>query len=191
MTPQWPWTVYSQRQTSVMTTSSGHALERAHARCTAPLVPCIDRRVLLVGNAEEDHAARRRGESVVRLRARARSSTECRGMPGSAEFVERLGPDRRAASRSRRGRAAFRARGRGGRCFAAAGAAGFREGRHAYSLDRPQARRRLVAIRARPAEEARRARAATTARAASRPTAPGGRSGGREVARRVLNGSAR
>ena len=36
-TPQWPWLVYSQRQTSVITASSGAAsLSARTARCTIP-----------------------------------------------------------------------------------------------------------------------------------------------------------
>ena len=87
-TPQWPWSVYSQRHTSVITSSSGSApLERADGRLhDALLVPCPRALGVLVGGHPEQHHAGdpERGRLVGPPRARRRST----------------GARRRAASRS-------------------------------------------------------------------------------------------
>ena len=57
-TPQWPWSVYSHRQTSVITTRSGTALLIAAHGALHDAVVAVGLRaggVLLLRNAEQDH----------------------------------------------------------------------------------------------------------------------------------------
>ena len=67
--PQWPWLVYSQLQTSVITSSLRHfALEGAHGLLHDAIVGISARRqfVFGLGNPEQNHAA---DSERVRLRA--------------------------------------------------------------------------------------------------------------------------
>ena len=72
-TPQWPWEVYSQRQTSVITSSSRHArADRAH-RLLHDAVVRVGvgaARVLGLGQAEEDHARDAQGLDLAGLARR-------------------------------------------------------------------------------------------------------------------------
>ena len=58
--PQWPWSVYSQKQTSVITSSSGAAClasRTAWAMMPESLMASLPTASLCVGNAEQHHAA--------------------------------------------------------------------------------------------------------------------------------------
>ena len=59
-TPQWPWEVYSQRQTSVITSRSRHSARMARDGLLHDAVVGVGlapQWVLLPGKAEQDHAA--------------------------------------------------------------------------------------------------------------------------------------
>ena len=74
--PQWPWSVYSHRQTSVITTRSGTAVLMARIACwTMPSVveALAADRVLVGRDAEEDHPRDAQAGDLLRL-GRRRSS---------------------------------------------------------------------------------------------------------------------
>ena len=118
--PQWPWSVYSHRQTSVMTSSSGCASLIARvASWTMPVVvpgAASPRRPCGRDAEQQDGGDAERGGLAGLARRPRRSSS--RSTPGIASIgVAAVEPLRRrtAAGRGRRARASSRARGRAGR----------------------------------------------------------------------------
>ena len=86
-TPQWPWTVYSHMQTSVITTSCGSSrLSARTACCTGPssshALGALG--VLVLGDAEQQHAADALPPRP-RVASRSSSSTDVCDTPGIDE----------------------------------------------------------------------------------------------------------
>ena len=126
-TPQWPWSVYSHMQTSVITTSSRHlALERAHRLLhRALVVPRAGSRSRPCARGSRTAARRPRPRSAAAVASRSISSTEVWNTPaidptGCAHARARRA--RTAAARAATARAASRARASAGpRCGGAGG----------------------------------------------------------------------
>ena len=87
-TPQWPWLVYSQRQTSAITSSSGCAarIARVASWTTPSVVPGAAALVVLLGgDAEQQHGGNPERGDLARPRRRPAASGS-RAMPGIASI---------------------------------------------------------------------------------------------------------
>ena len=129
-TPQWPCDVYSQRQTSVTSTSSGcSARERPERLLDDPVLDPRARAlvVLLLGDSEEEHGLDAERGKLAGLRDEVLDRVARH--PRQLVVRRRSSARRRAAGRSRRARAASRARASGAHRCAAAGATAWRERR--------------------------------------------------------------
>ena len=120
-TPQWPWLVYSQRQTSVTSTRSG--CSRLSARSACWTIPSSSQAPVASSSFSSGMPKRSTAPTPARTRSAALGDEAVHGVPCHRRAARRSAAPparRRAASRNRRGRAASRARASAARRCAAA-----------------------------------------------------------------------
>ncbi len=115
-TPQWPCAVYSQRQTSVISSSSGKRGRSARSACwTIPSSIQAPEPSSSFSSGMPNRITALTPARTSSSHSRTTPSTVCRAQRGQALVRERLGRDEERHARGRRARPSSRARGRAAR----------------------------------------------------------------------------